>query len=125
MKLRIQGDLLRLRLTQKEVACLRDDGLVECAIRFSPDRALRYSVASSLDAADVTVDYLSDSICVTLPRAVANAWADSSEVTIEGSRTSAVRILVEKDFQCLHKPTDQDPEAYPNPLASVKKPAVG
>ncbi len=124
MKLRIQGNLLRFRLTQKEVAHLHDSGLVECAIRFPRSRALRYSVASSPDAAEVSVDYEGDSICVMLPRAVATAWAESSQVTIEGSRNSDVQILVEKDFQCLHKPSERDPEAYPHPLA-VKKRSAG
>ena len=41
MKLRIQGNLLRLRLTQNEVGCLLDHGLVESAIRFPmPTRIL-------------------------------------------------------------------------------------
>ena len=122
MKLRIQGNLLRLRLTQTEVACLRDRGLVESAIRFSPGRALRYSVASSPDAAEVCVDYEGDSICVVLPRAVATGWAES---TIEGSPNSGVQIMVEKDFQCLHKPAEREPDAYPHPLAAVKKRAAG
>jgi hypothetical protein len=125
MKIRIQGNLLRLRLTQKEVACLGDRGLVESAIRFSPGRALSYSVASSPDAAEVFANYEGDSIRVVLPRAVATAWAESSRVTIEGSRNSGVQILVEKDFQCLHKPSERDPEAYPHPLAAVKKRSAG
>jgi hypothetical protein len=124
MKLRIQGNLLRFRLTQKEVAHLRERGLVECAIRFPTGRALCYSVASSPQA-EVSVDYEGDSICVMLPRAVATAWAESSQVTIEGSRNSDVQILVEKDFQCLHKPSERDPEAYPHPLAAVKKRSAG
>lgn len=117
MKLRIQENSLRLRLTQKEVAGLRDCGLVECEIRFSPDRALRYSVASSPDVTAVSVHYEGDSVSVVLPRAVANAWAESDSVTIEGS-DSGVEILVEKDFQCLHNSAERDPEAYPNPLAN-------
>ena len=27
-------------------------------------------------------------------------------------------ILIEKDFQCLHKPGERDPDAYPHPLAT-------
>ena len=46
MKLRIQNNLLRFRLTQKEVERLLDDGLVESAIRFPTGRELCYSVAS-------------------------------------------------------------------------------
>ncbi|MGA3017432.1 MAG: hypothetical protein ABSF62_09970 [Bryobacteraceae bacterium] len=121
MKLRIQGNLLRLRLTRKEVACLHDRGLVECAVRFPGGRTLTYSLASSPDAAEVGVDYEGDCICVVLPRAIESAWAASSQVAIEGSGNSGVQILVEKDFQCLHKPAERDPEAYPNPLAAVQE----
>ena len=110
------GNSLRLRLTQKEVAGLRERGLVECAIRFSADQSLRYSVVSSPDTAAVSVVYEGDSIGVLLPRAVANAWTDGDSVTIEGA-AAGVKILVEKDFQCLHNPAERDPEAYPNPLA--------
>ena len=125
MKIRIQGHVLRLRLTQKEVACLRDRGIVESAIRLSPVRALSYSVASSPNAAEVFANYEGDSICVVLPRAVATAWTESNQITVEGSRNSGVQILVEKDFQCLHKPSERDPEAYPHPLAAVKKRSAG
>jgi hypothetical protein len=117
MKLRIQGNLLRFRLTQKDVACLHDHGLVECAIRFPLGRTLGYSIESSPDAAEVSVDYDGDSICVVLPRAVAAAWAESSQIAIEGPRDLGIQILVEKDFQCLHKSAEQDPESYPHPLA--------
>ena len=57
MKLRIQGNLVRLRLTQQEVARLRDHKLVECAIRFQSGRAFSYLLASSPDAPEVSVDY--------------------------------------------------------------------
>ena len=118
MKLRIQGNLLRLRVTQKEVRCLHDCGRVESAIRFPRGRELRYSVVASPDAAEVSVEYEGDSICVVLPRAVATAWTESNQVTVEESH-SGIQLLVEKDFQCLHKPAERDPEAYPNPLAAT------
>jgi hypothetical protein len=121
MKLRIQGNLLRLRLTQNEVTRLHDHKVVECAIQFPSGRALSYLLANSPDAPEVAVDYEGDSIRIVVPRAVATAWAESTEVTIEGSRNSCVQILIEKDFQCLHKPGERDPDAYPNPLAPVKK----
>ena len=121
MKLRIQGNLLRFRLTQNEVSCLLDCGLVESAIRFQTGRELCYSVASLPFAAEVSADYLDDSIFVSLPSRVVTKWAESEQVGIEGPRESGVQILVEKDFQCLHKPEERDPDAYPNPLASVRK----
>ena len=82
MKLRIQNDSLRLRLTQKEVAALHDEGLVECAIHFPPGRTLHYSVATSADATAVSVNYAGDAIRVILPDAVAASWTESNLVTI-------------------------------------------
>ncbi len=123
MKLRIQGNLLRLRLTQKEVALLRDHRPVESAIQFPSRRALSYSLASSPNAAEVTAEYENDSVRIVVPREVAIAWAESSEVTIAGPTDSSIQILIEKDFQCLHKSAEQEPDAYPNPLAAVKQSA--
>ena len=116
MKLRIQDNSLRLRLTQKEVARLGDQGAVESAIQFSEHRVLRYSVSVSDSAERVSVHYEGDSICVFLPKAAAKLWANNHEVTIEAF-DSGVRILVEKDFQCLHQAGPGEPDAYPHPLA--------
>ncbi len=61
-----------------------------------------------------------DSIRIVVPHAVASVWAESSEVAIEGSRHSCVQILIEKDFQCLHRTEEPDPDAYPHPHTAVK-----
>src|ERR1019366_3610136 len=50
MKLRIQGNSLRLRLTQKEVALVRDRGLVESLVEFAPGRSLVYLLEGSPNA---------------------------------------------------------------------------
>ena len=121
MKLRIQDNLLRLRLTRNEAERLLNHGLVECAIRFPTGRELCYSVASLPHAAEVSVDYLDDSIFVVLPTPVVTNWARSEQVSVEGPRSGGVQILVEKDFQCLHKSSQRNPDAYPNPLAIHKR----
>jgi len=80
-------------------------------------------MASSPDAAEVSADYEGDCIRVALPRAVATEWTESSQITVEGPRNLGVQIIVEKDFQCLHKPAERDPDAYPHPLAVRKRSA--
>jgi len=47
MKLRIQENSLRLRLTQKEIANLRDRGCVESFIAFPSGSALTYRLEDS------------------------------------------------------------------------------
>jgi len=54
MKLRIQGNSLRLRLTQKEVAQVRNRGLVESHIEFAPGHSLSYLLEGSPLVRDIS-----------------------------------------------------------------------
>src|SRR5258705_6235969 len=47
VKLRIQDNSLRFRLTQREVMRLKENGRVEAEVRLTADRALYYSVTST------------------------------------------------------------------------------
>jgi len=118
VKLRIQGNSLRLRLTQKEVAQLHDGGRVESFIEFSPGCALVYLLEGSLHARSVTANFDGQAIRVTVPTQVMTEWAESGRVSIETTSPTGVQLLIEKDFQCLHKSGEQDPDAYPHPLMS-------
>jgi hypothetical protein len=115
MKLRIQDNSVRFRLTQEEVTWLKKTGHVEAEVRFTADRALRYSVTSRQGLEEIEVEYTADCVRVLLPAPCVLAWAESDEVTIAGY--GLVRVLVEKDFQCLHGPDRWDPDAWPNPRA--------
>ena len=115
MKLRIQDNSLRFRLTQKEVMRLKENGRVEAEVRFTADRALYYCVTSTQAQKIIQVEYTADCVRVLLPGPCVLAWAESDQVSIAGH--GLVEVLVEKDFQCLHGPDRWDPDAWPNPLA--------
>jgi hypothetical protein len=118
VKLRIQDNSLRFRLTQREVMRLKNTGNVEAEVRFTADRALQYSVNSAQGLETIEVEYAADCVRVLLPYACVSAWAESDEVAIVGH--GQVRVLVEKDFQCLHGRDRRDPDAWPNPLAEQR-----
>ena len=115
MKLRIQDNSLRFRLTQREVMRLKEHGQVEAEVRFTADRSLSYSVTSTQAIENIEVEYTADCVGVLLPRPCVLAWAESDQASIAGH--GRVKVLVEKDFQCLHGPDRWDPDAWPNPLA--------
>jgi hypothetical protein len=117
MKLRIQGNSLRLRLTRNEVAQLHDCGRIESSIEFGPGHTLAYALEGSPHAASVIASFDGRAIRVAVPTPLIMKWAEGDQVSIEGPRQAGVRVLIEKDFQCLHKPDQRDPDAYPNPLA--------
>ena len=122
MKLRIRGDSLRLRLTRTEVRTLRDEGRVVEATRFGPRVALEYALVC--EAVDAPVArFLDRRIEVALPRERARAWAESDEVGIEAEQAlpeGALRLLIEKDFQCLApREGEDDSDAFPHPGAEA------
>jgi hypothetical protein len=43
-------------------------------------------------------------------------WVESDLVGIEARSNTGVDLLIEKDFKCLHRSVEQEPDAYPHPL---------
>jgi hypothetical protein len=120
MKLRLQGNSLRLRLRQGEVRRLVERGVVEERTEFA-EAAFVYALRVT-DAAQISADVKQYRIEVAVPRGVARQWASGEQVGIEGSQPTpggkALRILVEKDFECIDAPPgDSQEDAYPNPRA--------
>ena len=122
MKLRIKGNTLRLRLTQREVAQLDESGRVEEEVAFSPGVALHYAVEvrEGLDAPRADLDGCR--LRVALPDAAARRWITSDDTGIEVEQPNGsaepLRIAVEKDFACLHRPSDSA-DVFPNPAAAT------
>jgi len=118
MKLRIQGNSLRLRVTQREVAELRDRGRVGSQVEFSPGQALIYLLEGSRHAKSVTAAFDGQAIRVTVPTHVMKEWADGDQVSIETPSQAGLHLLIEKDFQCLHARGEHNRDAYAHPLTS-------
>ena len=122
MKLRIHENSIRLRLNRGEVAQLVETGRVENALEFGPGGKLSFAVetASGLESAHAA--FANGDIRVKVPAGVAREWAATDRVEISGvqpGRAGAeLSILVEKDFKCIHRDSE-DEEAFPNPLAAA------
>ncbi len=120
MKLRLHGNSIRLRLRRGEVRRLVERGVVEERTEFV-DAALVYALRVT-DAAEIGAEIGRNRVEITVPRGVARQWASGEQVGIEGSQPTsggrALRILVEKDFECIDAPPGESQEdAYPNPRA--------
>jgi len=115
MKLRLHDNSLRLRLSQSEVARLRDTGKVEDLIVFHPGNELLYSIEAGA-AQEPTATLENAKIRVILPTPVAMQWIKSDQTGIEAT-TGTLRLLIEKDFQCLHRSPAPGEDAFPNPMA--------
>src|SRR5262245_34470779 len=73
MKLRLQGNSLRLRLTRSEVARLQDHGTVEEAASFTSGGSLTYRIQSRVGAEPLYADFRNGTITVLIMEASC-AW---------------------------------------------------
>jgi len=123
VKLRLRHNSIRLRLTQSEVRQVRDEWRVEERIEFAPGAAaLEYALVSSTEAVDVQAEWNGQALTVTAPQSLIEHWANSGEVTIAAEQPAgrtALKIVVEKDFQCLEDRGADDADAFPHPHAGA------
>lgn len=115
MKLRLQGNSVRLRLTRSEVERLRETGLVEESVDFGAGEVLAYRLQSSLEQGPLGAAFGQGIMTVSVSKEAAQAWAGSDEVGLY-AQSGALTISVEKDFRCLTRRLDeQERDAYPHP----------
>ncbi|MCB0520481.1 MAG: hypothetical protein H6577_04965 [Lewinellaceae bacterium] len=121
MKLRIQGNSIRLRLSQGEVQAFGETGKVEDSIAFGTSPGQRITYVLELGSIEKpTADFTGNQIKVSLPNKMGLAWATTDEVGIDFDMAiedgHVLRILVEKDFKCLTDRAGEDEsDNFPNP----------
>jgi hypothetical protein len=125
MKLRIQGNSIRLRVSRSELARFVDTGILEETVRFGRDQnaKLTYSLVRSSGSTDVDVMSCEGRVAVLLPADTALTWAETDQVGISADvdlgAPGNLSILVEKDFACLDRSDADNADTFPNPLADT------
>ncbi len=122
MKLRIRGDSLRFRLSQKEVLRLLSGDKISETVHFSPSASdlLRYSILPSEQLEQIAAHFENGEILIKIPVRLVDPWGKSDQVGIESIQSMGegmgLRIVIEKDFQCLQpRPEEDESDNFPNP----------
>ena len=110
MKLRLEDNTLRLRLSPEEITDFRRAGHLETVVPLglAPTDRLTYALLRDEAAAGPapSVSYAAGRVLVHLPAPLADAWLSSDQVSLRGSALVAdnqmLHILVEKDLGCKH-----------------------
>lgn len=99
MKIRIQGNTIRLRLNDREVQEL-DKGETLVSETWLPEGSLRFELSSGLENQVVST---TKSIAINVESDTLESWATSDEITIALSfdtpQDKNLSILVEKDMK--------------------------
>jgi hypothetical protein len=110
MKLRLEDNTLRLRLSPEEVAEFSRQGRLETVVPLGPNPQDRLVYTLERDEALVgsmpMVRYGTGALAVQLPAVLADEWTSTTEVSLRGTTDVAdnqvLHILVEKDLGCKH-----------------------
>lgn len=120
MKIRIEGDSVRLRLRRSEVSELAKEGEVRWETHF-PQGIFQYSLQLSKTSSELEARYDTSGIALFLPVDLGEAWAHSDQVGFEHSQPleggGTLHLLIEKDFVCLDRDPVGQEDQYPNPKA--------
>jgi hypothetical protein len=113
MKLRLLDDSIRLRLSRDEVIAADERGLVEGRTRFPDGSMFKFALETLRNSSNPSASFDSDRLVVKLPAPQISAWAkDDTAVSLHGelalSGGGQLKVLVEKDFECVSPRGDED-----------------
>ena len=104
MKIRIQGDSIRIRLSKAETAKIAEGMFVQESTHFPEGATLHYVLEPSVTNDVMHARFSASRVVVSLPLALARSWAVSNEVSLETYQrlpedpSISLYLLVEKDF---------------------------
>jgi hypothetical protein len=120
VKLRLLDDSIRLRLSQSDVKAADTSGVVEGTTRFPGGTVFTFALEAVAQGGP-SADCSNDRLVVRLPATEVSRWAnDDTAVSLRNEIAlpdgSDLKILVEKDFQCLTPREGEDQgDMFPNP----------
>lgn len=107
MKLRIEDNSLRLRLSADEVAQFATAGRVAAVVHLglTTTDSLTYALERA-ENEEFRVTYGAGALTVKVPAALANHWTTTEEnglyATLMVAEDQPLKIVIEKDLDCLH-----------------------
>ena len=118
MKLRIEGNSIRLRLRKSEVQDLAESGRVG-GLTWIPGGSFKYMLELKSGISELDAQKTQEGIIVYMPEEDGKLWGNNDRVGFEAQVTVGrglkLDLLVEKDFVCLDRDPALQQDQYPNP----------
>ncbi len=121
MKLRINGNSIRLRLSQTEVKQFGETEICFDTLSFGETQFTYQLHMAEVD--EIWAEFVNNTLSIEVPYELGEKWVQDTEmVGFNHSQNldngDKITILVEKDFKCLTKRVNEDEsDNFPNPDA--------
>lgn len=122
MKLRINNNSLRLRLSRSDVERLMQTGVVEESTLLGGAIPFSYRLLLDSQVPEIRTGRYAHGIQVRIPQDMALIWSISERVGVSAVEAHSggreTTVLIEKNFTCLKpRPGTDDQDTFPNPAA--------
>jgi hypothetical protein len=118
MKIRIQGNSIRIRLSKSEVDKLSFVGYIEEKTSFGKN-AFGYCLQKKAGISSLAASYDEDKIIMYVPEALLADWPENNIVGFDANMSIGenehLYLLLEKDFKCLDNVTEDQSDNFENP----------
>lgn len=118
MKIRIQSNSIRYRLTKSEVRTLAETGFINSQTNIAGN-IFTYALQTSTDIKELVARFQNNTITLLVPAIFAGSWFENEVVGIESqmpnTTSETLQLLLEKDFVCLDETTEDQRDHYENP----------
>lgn len=121
MKIRLNGNSIRYRLSKTDLTNFGIKGFVEEKTEFVNGISFYYRLEKKKDIENMAASFSNNRITIFVPENLAAGWATNDKVGFENRMDTgegkSLLLLIEKDFVCLDPALDDQSDNYPNPKA--------
>jgi hypothetical protein len=112
MKLRLEGNSIRLRVRKSDLTKLQKEGMINETLMFPNSLNFNYVLKTDSNAATIDAQLLAAAMTVSIPLSMATTWLNSDAVGLEHTLESGLFILIEKDFPCTDRPWEDTSDTF-------------
>jgi hypothetical protein len=112
MKLRLEGNSIRLRVRKSDLIKLQTEGSIKEGLIFPNSLHFNYQLITDKNAETIDAQLSTDAMTVSIPLSIATNWLNSDAVGIEHTLSSGLFILIEKDFPCTDRPWEDTSDTF-------------
>ena len=112
MKLRLEGNSIRLRVRKSDLIKLQKEGVIKETLMFPNNTAFNYQLITDNNGDTINAQLSAEGITVLIPLSIATTWLRSDAVGLEQTLNSGLFILIEKDFPCTDRPWEDTNDTF-------------
>ena len=112
MKLRLEGNSIRLRVRKSDINALMKNAAVTETLTFPNNTVFQYKLTIDNTALDIDSQLVSNILTISLPLSIATDWIQTDAVGIEKTLPNGLFILIEKDFPCTDRPWEDTSDTF-------------